>query len=360
MRSSSASRRFDRRSVRWCVVCGVALIAAMALAPQALARGAGRYAQRNLVSDQPGRAELIDPSLVNAWGLAFGPMTPAWVANNGADNSTLYSGGIGSPPPVKIPLTVSIPGGAPTGMVYNGSPGFVVHSGASSGPATFLFSSEAGRITGWNISVSPTEAQTAKTVPGAIFKGLAIANAAGGERIYATDFHNGKVDVWNSDFKRIHRRGAFRDPKIPSRFAPFGIQAVGNKLIVTYAKQDRDAEDDIPGAGQWLRRRLRHQRQAVAPLRPARAARLAVGRRPGAEGVRRGVWSALDRQLRRRADQRLRSAQRQAPRGAAAQERQPHQDRRAVGAAVRQRRDRNAEDPAVHGRAGRRVARAVR
>ena len=249
MRSSSASRRFDRRSVRWCVVCGVALIAAMALAPQALARGAGRYAQRNLVSDQPGRAELIDPSLVNAWGLAFGPMTPAWVANNGADNSTLYSGGIGSPPPVKIPLTVSIPGGAPTGMVYNGSPGFVVHSGASSGPATFLFSSEAGRITGWNISVSPTQAPVAKTVPGAIFKGLAIANAAGGERIYATDFHNGKVDVWNSDFKRIHRRGAFRDPKIPSRFAPFGIQAVGDKLIVTYAKQDRDAEDDIPGAG---------------------------------------------------------------------------------------------------------------
>jgi len=235
--------------VRWCVVCGVALISALALAPGALARGAGRYAQRNLVSDQTGRAELLDPSLVNAWGLAFGPMTPAWVANNGTDNSTLYSGGVGGTPVVKIPLTVSIPGGAPTGMVYNGSPGFVVRSGASSGPAAFLFSSEAGRITGWSGTVSPTQAQVAKTVPGAIFKGLAIAKAAGGERIYATDFHNGRIDVWSSAFKRIHRRGAFRDPRIPSRFAPFGIQAVGNKLIVTYAKQDRDAEDDVPGAG---------------------------------------------------------------------------------------------------------------
>jgi uncharacterized protein (TIGR03118 family) len=249
MRSSSASRRLDRRSVRWFAFCGVALIATMAVAPQALARGAGRYAQRNLVSDQAGRAELLDPSLVNAWGLAFGPMTPAWVANNGTDNSTLYSGGIGGAAAVKVPLTVSIAEGAPTGMVYNGTPGFPVDSGASSGPATFLFSSESGRITGWNISVSPTQAPVVKTVPSAIFKGLAIANAAGGERIYATDFHNGRVDVWNSAFKRIHRPGAFRDPKIPSRFAPFGIQAIGGKLIVTYAKQDRDAEDDVPGAG---------------------------------------------------------------------------------------------------------------
>src|SRR4051795_2361410 len=112
----------------------VAAIAAlgMALAPSALASGVGHFSQRNLVSDRSGRAELTDPDLVNAWGLAFGPTTPAWVANNGSDNSTLYAGAVGSTPVAKVPLTVSIPGGAPTGAVFNGSPtAFVVHSGTS-------------------------------------------------------------------------------------------------------------------------------------------------------------------------------------------------------------------------------------
>ena len=166
-------------------------------------------------SDVPGAAELTDSNLVNAWGLSFGPTTPAWVADNGTDVSTLYSGGVGATPVAKVPLTVSIPGGAPTGTVFNGSTGFVVHSGASSGPARFLFSSEAGTITGWNPAVPPpptsTQAQTAVTVPGAIFKGLAIADTATGPQIYATDFHNGAVDVWDANFapgeapRRVHR-----------------------------------------------------------------------------------------------------------------------------------------------------------
>ena len=64
-------------------------------APAFADRGLGHYAQRNLVSDVPGAAELTDPNLVNAWGLSFGPTTPAWVADNGTDVSTLYSGAVG-------------------------------------------------------------------------------------------------------------------------------------------------------------------------------------------------------------------------------------------------------------------------
>jgi uncharacterized protein (TIGR03118 family) len=221
----------------------------MALAPAALAR----YAQRNLVSDRPGKAELLDTSLVNAWGLAFGPSTPAWVADNGTDVSTLYSGAVGGSPVNKLGLTVSIPGGAPTGAVYNGSDGFVVHSGGSSGAALFLFSSEAGKITGWSPAVPPpapsTQAQTAVTVPGAIFKGLAIADTANGPRLYATDFHNDKVDVWDASFAPVHRPGAFRDRRIPDGYAPFGIETVNGNIVVTYAKQDEDAEDDVSGPG---------------------------------------------------------------------------------------------------------------
>jgi uncharacterized protein (TIGR03118 family) len=235
------------------VALGVVAAAAMALAPAAFAKPPGHYEQRNLVSDVPGQAELLDPNLVNAWGLAFGPTSPAWVADNGTDVSTLYSGAVGNSPVTKVPLTVSIPGGAPTGLVFNGSDGFEVSSGMSSGPALFLFSSEAGVISGWNPNVPPpppsTQAQVAVTVPDAIFKGLAIANTATGPQIYATDFHNNQVDVWDADFNAVERPGAFEDPKIPDRFAPFGIQTVNGQIVVTYAKQDEDAEDDVAGPG---------------------------------------------------------------------------------------------------------------
>ena len=230
----------------------------LALASPAVAhdrggRDLGRYTERDLVADVPGAAELADSSLINAWGLAFGPTTPAWVADNGTDVSTLYSGAVGATPVAKVPLTVSIPGGAPTGAVFNGSTGFVVHSGSSSGPARFLFSSEAGTITGWNPAVPPppasTQAQTAVTVPGAIFKGLAIADTATGPQIYASDFHNGVVDVWDANFAPVKRPGAFTDPALPAGYAPFGIQAMTGGIVVTYAKQDADAEDEVAGPG---------------------------------------------------------------------------------------------------------------
>jgi len=211
----------------------------------------GRYTQDNLVSDQAGKADIRDRDLVNAWGLAFGPSTPGWVADNGTDVSTLYTGDINGTPVAKFPLTVSIPGGAPTGTVWNDTDSFVVKSGGQSAPANFLFSSEAGKITAWSQSVPPmSKAQTVARVRGAIFKGLAIADSAKGPRIYATDFHKGKVDVWDGNFSRVRKRGAFRDPKLPDSFAPFGIEEVNGDIVVTYAKQDRKAEDDVPGPGE--------------------------------------------------------------------------------------------------------------
>jgi uncharacterized protein (TIGR03118 family) len=253
MRFSMLARRCSGWSRRWCGALAVVAVVGMALAPSALARHAGHYTQRNLVSDVPGKAELFDADLVNAWGLAFGPTTPAWVSDNGTDVSTLYAGAVDNTPVTKVPLTVSIPGGAPTGMVFNGSNGFVVHSGASSDPASFLFSSETGVISGWSLAVPPPppshQAQTAVSVPGAVFKGLAIANTATGPQIYATDFHNGKVDVWDANFAPVQRTGAFSDPAIPAGFAPFGIQAVNGDIVVTYAKQDAAAHDDVAGRG---------------------------------------------------------------------------------------------------------------
>src|ERR671930_1707878 len=146
------------------IVLVLGLVAALAaLAPVTRAGAshpANAYHQTNLVSDLPGLAQLTDPDLVNPWGLAAGPTTPAWVADNGTDKATIYPGFVNGSPIQKAGLVVSIPGGAPTGQVFNPTAGFVVHSGDASGPARFLFDSEAGLVTGWNSAVPPPPPST--------------------------------------------------------------------------------------------------------------------------------------------------------------------------------------------------------
>jgi uncharacterized protein (TIGR03118 family) len=154
--------------------------------------------------------------------------------------------------PISIaPLVVSIPGGAPTGAVFNPSTSFKVHVGTDDLPATFLFDSEAGMITAWPFTDPPMTSATAElTVPGAIFKGLALAFVRGrGHLLYAADFHHNQIVVVNGRFQRVHLRGGFRDRRLPDGFAPFNIQNLGGKLYVSYAKQDAAAEDEVAGPG---------------------------------------------------------------------------------------------------------------
>src|SRR5207237_5356627 len=213
----------------------IVLVAAV-LAARISAAGINAYVRHNLVSDGFLPADHVDPNLVNAWGLTAQPASPWWVADNGTDVSTIYTAD-GTP----RPLVVSVPN-APTGAVSNTGSSFVV----GSGPALFLFATEEGKILGWNMGLGTT-AQVAIDRSGedAVFKGLAIA----GDRLYATDFHNGKVDVFDGSFGAVNVPGAFVDPRIPAGFAPFGIQNVGGDIFVTYAKQDADRHDDVAGQG---------------------------------------------------------------------------------------------------------------
>jgi uncharacterized protein (TIGR03118 family) len=84
---------------------------------------------------------------------------------------------------------------------------------------------------------------------GAVYKGLALAENNGSNFLYATDFHNNKIDVFDANFVKMNMPDAFTDPAIPAGFAPFGIQLIGSSLFVTYAKQDADRHDDVAGAG---------------------------------------------------------------------------------------------------------------
>jgi uncharacterized protein (TIGR03118 family) len=214
------------------------------------------YVATNLVSDvntssNPYSASNVDAHLVNAWGIAFNPAGFVWVANNGTSTSTLYDGN-GMPQT----LVVSIPAGsagdaAPTGIVFNGSSGFQITQGGVSGTSAFIFVGEAGTMAAWSPSVNLNSAVTVfdGAAESKIYKGLAIASQGGANFLYATDFHNGVVDMFDSTFTRVASATAFKDASLPAGYAPFGIQAIGNQIYVSYAKQDAQAEDDVAGAG---------------------------------------------------------------------------------------------------------------
>ncbi len=214
---------------------------------------AGSYSVRNLVSDGFVKADHIDPDLVNPWGVAFNPQGFVWVADNETGVSTLYNGaGVKQSLVVTIPPAPGgMPPGSPTGIVFSGGSDFVVTQGTASGPSRFLFATEQGTIAAWAPAVDPTNAITVvnRSASHAIYKGIALAGTGSGHFLYATDFHNGRVDMFNDHFRRVTPAGAFVDPDLPAGYGPFGIQNILGDLYVTYAKQDDDKEDDVQGAG---------------------------------------------------------------------------------------------------------------
>ena len=254
----SAIRPRFRIGIVLAALSALALVVAGPASAHGGGKGADVYKKRNLVSDIDGVARITDANLVNPWGLAFGPATPAWVSDNGTDVSTLYSGGVRKSIPVTLPLVVGIPGGAPTGVVFNATGGFKVNGA----PAHFIFDSEAGTITAWNAG---TQAVTEATTPGAVYKGLAIANKGGATMLYAANFHTGKIDVFNDAFAPVTVPGGFVDPNLPAGFAPFNVQEIAGRLVVAFAQQDPNSADEVARAGPRLRRRLRHERPPAAP-----------------------------------------------------------------------------------------------
>jgi uncharacterized protein (TIGR03118 family) len=240
-----------RRRIRWLGVVAAAALAvgvASAVPANATAPGGNSFRQDNLVSDQPGHAAAMDPNLVNAWGMSHGPNTPVWVSDNGADVSTLYSGAVGGSPVSIVPLVVSIPGGAPTGQVFNDTTGFIVPG--TTAPAAFIFAGEDGDLSAWNGSVVPrSQAVHVAHVNGAVYKGLALAHTPFGNFLLAANFHDNRIDIFDSHFRRILIPFLFRDRFLPQGFAPFNVAEVGHQVFVTYAKQDADRHDDVAGPG---------------------------------------------------------------------------------------------------------------
>jgi uncharacterized protein (TIGR03118 family) len=232
------------------------------------------FTPANLISDGAVAADHVDPLFKNTFGIAARNPGDFWNSDNGAGTSALFDEA-GNINPVLPSVTIPSPAGSngpstPTGIVFNpnfdipGNSSFVVSDGTSSGNSEFIFDTEDGTISGWSAGVNSggaalsTHATLAvdDSAAGAVFKGLALLNmpAGGalpaGQYLYATDFHNGVVDVFDQNFKPVTLpAGAFQDATVPAGFAPFGIQSLGGDVYVTYAKQDAAKHDDVAGPG---------------------------------------------------------------------------------------------------------------
>ncbi|MBN9375623.1 MAG: TIGR03118 family protein [Cellulomonas sp.] len=224
-------------------VIGAAVTAALSVvvAGPASAAGTGTYRQVNLVSDQPGVAALTDPSLVNAWGLSHGPNTPIWASDNGADVTTLYRTDVAGSPATKV-LQVAIPGGAPTGQVFNSTSSFVVPGTVN--PARFVFAGENGDLSAWNGGGSAVRVHHSDT---AVYKGLALVQGSSGPLLLAADFHDNRIDVFDGTFTLVSTVGMFHDRFLPAGYAPFDVAEIDGQVFVTYAKQDAARHDDVAG-----------------------------------------------------------------------------------------------------------------
>jgi len=208
------------------------------------------YDQVNLVADVPGfGAAHLDSNLVNAWGLAAAPTGPIWISAAETGLSPVYDKtGATLRPPVAIPTPTDSFGGAPTGIVFNNTTDFAILKAKQTTPSRFIFATEDGILAAWGGGNTATLVAD-RSAWHSVYKGLAMAKDGGNNYLYATDFRNAKVDVFDKDFKYVNGK-PFHDPGIPQGYAPFNIKSIGGYLYVTYAKQKLpEKEDDEAGPG---------------------------------------------------------------------------------------------------------------
>ena len=211
------------------------------------------FQQVNLVANTAGYdTARIDPLLLNAWGLAFSGGGTPWIASPGGHVSTVYDkDGRQARAAVAIPSPGALTGGSPAGVVFNASAFFLLSNGAK---ANFIFAGLDGVISAWNGPAGNTALRIIDNHETAVYTGLAIANIADINRnfLYAANFKAGRIDGFDQKFgmEGFSLKDAFKDPNLPAGYSPFNVQAIGDKLYVTYAKVGAGGKEEIgPGKG---------------------------------------------------------------------------------------------------------------
>jgi uncharacterized protein (TIGR03118 family) len=215
----------------------------------ALAASPSGYHQVNLVSDQMGVAAVTDPNLVNPWGILAGPGGHLIVADNHAGVTTFYNpSGRAVPFLINVPTPDGGPGGAVTDLAWNGSErSFVIRNGRHHEGTTLLFVTEDGTIAGWNPEIDRQDAVIAvdNSAAGAIYKSMALAGTRHGPRLYAANFGQARVEIYDGSFSLVT---SFTDPDLASAsYAPFGIRNIRGRLFVTFAFKAAPTDGDETG-----------------------------------------------------------------------------------------------------------------
>ncbi|MGO9647536.1 MAG: TIGR03118 family protein [Terriglobales bacterium] len=211
-------------------------------------------AQTNSYTVTPIVNNTQDSYLINPWGLSR-PVSSSlgenewWVSDNGTGYTTLYyadkTGGQSL-----APLVISIPSasgtvhGSPTGTAYNAA------VGPGPGKENFTFATLDGTISNWNAGQKPAPGGTRcyachvnnatimvnNSSSGAVYTGLTlITNATTNAPTYYAANNHGGVEAYDAaSFIPVPLSGKFSDPKIPAAYKPYGVQAVGSLIVVTF------------------------------------------------------------------------------------------------------------------------------
>ncbi|HEX7377602.1 MAG TPA: TIGR03118 family protein [Pirellulales bacterium] len=214
------------------------------------------YLQLSLASDQAAGALVQDPALLGPWGMSANPADgDLWVVNSVSGLATHYSGLVGASPSVFQTNTTTIGGlgSQPRGDAFNSGAGFAVQPGNPGSSASLIFAAQDGTISAWNSDVPPPApspaAQTEADISGAEYTGVAVENDASRQFVYAADFHDGRIDVFDGGFNRVTPAGGFTDPNLPAGYAPFNIINTGAALLVSFAQQDANRQNAVPALG---------------------------------------------------------------------------------------------------------------
>lgn len=206
------------------------------------------FVVRKLVADNNNMgAENVDANLKNGWGLAISPNGLIKVNAQAVGVSGVYTldGNIVSVPTF-IPGSASSDGGKsrPTGHVFNVTSDFKLPNGD---PALFITASGDGSIAGWN--TGNTAIRMIDNAPGAAYVGITIAAFAGNNYLYAANFAESKIDVYNKNWEKISEQAPFNDPDLPAGYSPFNIQTIDGMIYVTYAKKNAQTGEEETGSG---------------------------------------------------------------------------------------------------------------
>ena len=231
------------------------------------------YVQTNLVASTDAYgASIVDPTLINAWGIAIRPAGLGghfWVESNGAGTTNQYIGDVGGLPLFSDDLRlVTVPGpatgqavspGTPTGVVFNPGEQFTITQGSITAPAKFLFVTDTGTISAWTERKNPdgsldqpafAKLMVDRSAAGAHYFGIGMG--PGNDRVHLANFGpNAGIQSFDSTFTEVSAPAAFANPFSasaivqPGEYAPFNIQALTGpdgttSLFVPYAKTQAD------------------------------------------------------------------------------------------------------------------------